>query len=235
MMAEPHDVPIPSCSTTVADSATVSDSATVATSVLQPTRHFAVQSRLRVGDRIQYACFVPTFTGTSTLPLGGDGLFTVDRLLPYTWLGFYPGEVTKNMDAARQVHTMGCEECNAYIIADSTFKSGLHMINEAGEDGAGANVWYVKLRCGYVLFFVGREVQAGDELLTCYSRSFTRDYPTAAKCMDPRCASSANGELHRLGSEMRDEWRQPLLDRMPSAVKLPPRVRRAELFRFRHL
>ena len=175
----------------------------------KPTREFAVQSRVRVGDRIPYACFVATRVAPSKLPFGGDGLFTVDGLPPFTWIGFYPGKVVRAMEAAKQVHTMGCEECSAYIIADGTYKAGLHMINEAGTDGV-ANVWYVKLRCGYVLFFVGREVQAGEELLTCYSRSYTRSYPIASKCADPRCAAGADHEQHRLGSAMQDEWKQPL-------------------------
>lgn len=211
---------------------------TIVANILAPTREFSVRSRVRVGDRIAYACFTATYVAPSSIPGGGDGLFTVEPLLPFTWIGFYPGEVVKQMDAKRQVHTMGCEECDAYIIADGAQKAGLHMINEAGVDGV-ANVWYAKLRCGYVLFFTGRAVQAREELLTCYSRSYTRSYPTAAKCVDPRCASvgCADGEqhCHRIGSPMLDEWKQPLLDRMPSSVKLPPRVRREELFKCRSL
>ena len=204
--------------------------------ILMPLREFTVQSRLRVGDRIAYPCFVKTFVAKSSVPSGGDGLFTVERLLPFTWIGFYPGVVVRNYDVSREVHTMGCQECDAFIIADSAIKGGLHMINEAGEDGE-ANVWYAKLRCGYVLFFVGKEVQAGEELFTCYSRSYERQrsYSTAAKCVDPRCAACDDGELHRLQSAMLDEWRQPLLDRMPSTVKLPPRVRGPELFKYRNL
>ena len=213
--------------------ASLPQSVVSAHNVLQPTREFNVQSRLRIGDHIEYACFTATYVAPSLLSGGGDGLFTVERLLPFTWIGFYPGKVVKNMDDKKQVHTMGCEECCAYITADSTYKAGLHMINEAGRDGV-ANVWYAKLRCGYVLFFVGREVHAGEELLTCYSRSYKRSYPIATKCADPRCESCAD-EPHRLGSAMRDEWRQPLLDRMPSSVKLPPRVRAAELFKCRTL
>ena len=207
----------------------------VVANVLTPTREFVITSRIRVGDRISYACFTATYVAPSSLPGGGDGLFTMERLLPFTWVGFYPGDVVKHYDAKRQVHTMGCEECGAYIIADGTHKAGLHMINEAGTDGV-ANVWYAKLRCGYVLFFVGREVQAREELLTCYSRSYKRSYPIASNCVDPRCAAGAEGgEQHRLGSPILDEWKQPLLDRMPSSVKLPPRVRGAELFKFRSL
>ena len=156
-------------------------------------------------------------------------------MLPFTWVGFYPGEVVKNYDHAREVHTMGCQECNAFIVADSAIKGGLHMINEAGRDGM-ANVWYAKLRCGYVLFFVGREVQAGEELFTCYSRSYERQrsYATATECADPRCAA-CDGEQHREQSAMLDEWKQPLLDRMPAALKLPSRVRGPELFKYRTL
>ena len=47
--------------------------------------------------------------------------------------------------------------------------------------------------------------------------------------------AAAGHVTFRLGSAMRDEWRQPLLDRMPSSVKLPPRVRAAELFKCRTL
>jgi hypothetical protein len=209
--------------------------ATPVTNALMPTQEFAIRSRVRVGDRISYECFTATYVAPSSLPGGGDGLFTMERLLPFTWVGFYPGDVVKHYDAKQQVHTMGCEECGAYIVADGTHKAGLHMINEAGTDGV-ANVWYAKLRCGYVLFFVGREVQAREELLTCYSRSYKRCYSIASNCVDPRCASGAeDGEQHRLGSPMLDEWKQPLLDRMPSSVKLPPRVRGAELFKYRSL
>ena len=205
--------------------------------VLQPARQFAIQSRIRVGDRIPYACFVETYVARSSQPNSGDGLFTTQRLLPFTWVGFYPGAVRKVHDAKRQVHTMGCEECDAFIIADGAMKGGLHMINEAGAESV-ANVWYAKLRCGYVLFFVGREVKARQELLTCYSRNYgKRSYPTAAVCADPRCAAQAcEGEhQHRRHSAMQDEWRQPLLDRMPSSVKLPPRVEGADLFKYRNL
>ena len=213
---------------------TSAEETSVPPNVMLPTREFTVQSRIRIGDRIQYACFIPTYVAPSTLPSGGDGLFTLERLLPFTWIGFYPGEVAKSMDAKQQVHTMGCEECDAYIIADGTHKAGLHMINEAGTDGV-ANVWYAKLKNGYVLFFVGREVLARQELLTCYSRSYKRSYPTADICADPRCASSCDGERHRIGSAMQEEWKQPLLNRMPATLKLPPRVRGAELFRYRSL
>jgi hypothetical protein len=202
--------------------------------VLEPSRQFCVQSCIRVGDRIQYTCFVPAYVAPSSQPFGGDGLFTAERLPPFTWVGFYPGEVVKSKDAKREVYTMGCEA--GYIIADGTVKAGLHKINEAGKDSV-ANVWYAKLRCGYVLFFVGREVQAREELLTCYSRSYNRGYVTASAthCSDPRCASGGADGVHRLGSAMQEEWKQPLLDRMPPSLKLPPRVRGAELFRYKNL
>ena len=89
----------------------------VVANVLTPTREFAIRSRVRVGDRISYECFTATYVAPSSLPEAVMAcLFTMERLLPFTWVGFYPGDVVKHYDAKRQVHTMGCEECGAYAL-----------------------------------------------------------------------------------------------------------------------
>jgi hypothetical protein len=82
------------------------------------------------------------------------------------------------------------------------------MINEATTPLV-ANVWYVKLDNGYVLYFAGRAVAAGEELLTCYSRTYMkRPYPVPRKCSDPRCASAK----HRAHSALLEEWQRPLVE-----------------------
>ena len=171
--------------------------------------------RVRCGDHVPYASFVSTRAAPSTLSGGGDGLFAIDRLAPFTWIGFYPGTVSARFNGKRKDHTMGTID-DAFIIADAAVKAGMHMINEAGR-GQEANVWYAKLESGHVLYFAGKEVQPGEELLTCYSRSYgKRSYSTPAACADPRCTTAK----HRLHSRMVDEWRQPLLERAP--LGLPP-------------
>ena len=173
-----------------------------------------MSSRIRVDDHIPYESFVPTFTAPSTLPSGGDGLFAVDALPPFTWLGFYPGKCSKRFNGKRQDHTMGTVD-DAFIIADAAIKEGMHMINEAGRCQV-ANVWYVKLDSGYVLYFVGRPVQPNEELLTCYSRRYgKRSYPIPTKCSDPRCVASGK---HRVESAMLDEWRPLLLEQVPASL-----------------
>lgn len=43
--------------------------------------------------------------------------------------------------------------------------------------GRSVNVWYVKLDNGFVLFFAGIPIGAGEELLTCYSRTVRTHFP----------------------------------------------------------
>ena len=185
--------------------------------------------RLRVGDNIAYTAFVATVTAPSKLPDAGSGLYAATDLTPFTWLGFYPGEISAHFDDANNLHTMGTAAlCKgavvpAFIVADAAIKEGMHMVNEAGRDQA-ANVWYVKLGSGYVLYFVGSAgVPAGQELCTCYSQTYgDRRYPTPDRCTDPRCLAVGHTK-HRMHSTMLEEWEPLLLRQAPQSLPLPPR------------
>ena len=185
-----------------------------------------------MGDKIAYTSFVATVTAPSTLPIvAGNGLYAVTDLNPFTWLGFYPGDVSAHFDDENNQHTMGTAAMDthcgstvvpAFIIADATVQEGMHMVNEAGKNQA-ANVWYAKLKSGYVLYFVGNAgVQAGQELLTCYSFTYgDRCYPTSDRCTDPRCMTAGHTK-HRMHSGLLEEWKPLLLRQAPLSLTLPP-------------
>ena len=143
-------------------------------------------------------------------------MMAMDHLLPFTWVGFYPGKVSATYNRKRKDHTMGAGEL--FIIAQHEIQHGVHMINEAGRD-AGANVWYTKLASGYVLYFIGVEVLPGEELLTCYARGYgKRCYPVPSKCTDPRCIAAGK---HRDESPMLSEWVEALLASKPDSLEIP--------------
>ena len=71
---------------------------------------------------------------------------------------------------------------------------------------------------GFVLYFIGREVMPGEELLTCYSRNYMkRPYPVPKKCTDPRCVSAK----HRTHSAALEEWKAPLIEKKPVSLVVP--------------
>ena len=193
-----------------------------------------VSRSLRVGDMVPYISFIETVVGPSTLPSSGDGLFSMNHVPQFTWIGFYPGDVSKRFNGKKKDHTMGTTVLatngklddpreKAFIIASASVKEGMHMVNEAGRSRL-ANVWYVKLDNGFVLYFSGVAIQPQEELLTCYSRSYgKRSYPIPQKCSDPRCSMSSK---HRVHSEMLAEWRLPLMKQAESlrdaGAVLPP-------------
>jgi len=163
---------------------------------------------------IAYTTFVPIGTGISAIPNAGTGLVAMNSIPRYTWVGLYPGKATTRLNGKRAAHTMGSTRSGLYIIADKAIKTGVHMINEATTPYV-ANVWYVKLANGYVLYFTGASVASQEELLTCYSRSYgKRGYPVPTHCSDPRCI----GAKHRLHSAMLKEWRKPLLANAPPGL-----------------
>ena len=173
--------------------------------------------RVRKDAVIPYETFPVTEERPSVMDGAGTGLFAVERLEPFTWLGFYPGKVTSKINGKRVSHTMGSID-DLFIVADPAIKQGVHMVNEATTPLA-ANVWYVKLENGFVLYFIGVEVLPGDELLTCYSRNYgKRAYPVPKKCSDPRCVSAK----HRTHSAVLDEWKAPLRDRKPACLEAAP-------------
>jgi len=184
----------------------------------------SIRSSVIARDTIPYVCLVPTRLAKSSMAKAGDGLFAIEYLLPFTWVGFYPGKVTATFNRKRESHTMGTvDNANGdkqFIIADADVKEGVHMINEAGRNTV-ANVWYAKLQSGYVLYFTGREVHPQEELLTCYSRSYgKRCYPVPAQCSDPRCMAAEHS--HRFESSLIEEWREQLLETKPLSLALPP-------------
>lgn len=188
------------------------------------TPSISLCSRVNARDNIPYVCLVSTRLAKSSMAKAGDGLFAVEYLPPFTWVGFYPGKVTATFNRKRESHTMGTvDNANGdkqFIIADANVKEGVHMINEAGKNIV-ANVWYAKLPSGYVLYFTGREVHPREELLTCYSRSYgKRCYPVPVQCSDPRCMAAEHS--HRYESSLLEEWMEPLLKTKPLSLALPP-------------
>lgn len=184
------------------------------------------------GATMPYVTLVPTSPQPSTIEGAGTGLMTVAALQQFDWIGFYPGKVTRRVNKKLLDHTMGLDVAGAtcggeakatkkgkgplFLVPDPEVPRGLHMINEP-PPGRDVNVWYVKLENGFVLFFAGKAIAAGDELLTCYSRSYPkRAYGISRKgCTDPRCA---NQKLHRTHSQMLPEWRAPLRKSRPAGI-----------------
>jgi hypothetical protein len=168
---------------------------------------------VRKGQTIPYTTFVATAPIQSTMPGAGTGLVALDALEMFTWIGLYPGSVTPKVNKKRAAHTMGSVDSN-FIIADDSIKAGVHMINEATSPRV-ANVWYVKLDNGYVLYFASTSIAPHEELLTCYSRGYMkRCYPVPKQCSDPRCISAK----HRTHSQILPEWMQPLAAAKPDAI-----------------
>ena len=199
----------------------------------------------RKGQVVPYTTFVSTMPILSTMPGAGTGLAALGALEMFTWVGLYPGSVTPafvpltspwrffpvlsylatappiphpgsvtpKVNKKRAAHTMGGADGNL-IIADEAVKAGVHLINEATPPRV-ANVWYVKLDNGYVLYFAAGYIAPNEELLTCYSRGYMkRCYPVPKSCTDPRCASAK----HRTHSQALPEWRRPLAAAKPTAV-----------------
>ena len=169
---------------------------------------------------VPYKTFVPTITRASIVSeTAGVGLVTIDALPKYTWIGFYPGDVTTRRHGKRTSHTMETSTSGTYIVANPAIKTGVHMVNEATSTYP-ANTFYVKLgtHCNMVLYWAGRDIQAGEELLTCYSRTYgKRSYPISKSCADPRCVDSK----HRNSSELmnvEEKWRIGLRCSCPKNV-----------------
>ena len=192
---------------------------------MAPTALSIYPSAVAEGINLPYDTFVPTFAATSTLPGAGTGLYTVHALEPFQWVGFYPGKVSSRVNRKLASHTMGTVN-DLYIIADPTVKTGVHMVNEpAAGCGADANVFYVKMPSnGLVLYFAGRAIGAGEELLTCYSRAYMkRPYAVPRSCADPRCNSA--GGKHRCTSgldEAPEGWRESLERKKPKELPVDP-------------
>ena len=165
-------------------------------------------------DKIPYKTFIQTYTDKSTIQNAGYGLFTKVYLKPFTWIGFYPGKITDKYNSKNEMYTM-CTSDNKYILADPNIKYGVHMVNEAGKNNI-ANVWYVKLSNNYCLYFTGKSVQPGEELLTCYSQTYgKRPYPISNNCSDPRCTN----KNHRIHSLILDEWKNKLIKNIPKYLE----------------
>ena len=165
--------------------------------------------------KIPYKTFIPTYTAISKIPNAGYGLFTKIYLEPFTWIGFYPGDVTNNFDSCENnMHRMGTLD-NKYVIeADSNIKNGVHMVNEAGCNTK-ANVWYVKLSNNYCLYFASTSIRPKEELLTCYSQSYgKRPYSISSNCSDPRCCN----KCHRKNSIMLNCWKNILIKNKPKCL-----------------
>lgn len=175
------------------------------------------------GVTLPYRTFVPTRAVASLIPEAGTGLFASEFIEKFSWIGMYPGKVTAKTNRKLASHTMGTAR-DLYIIADPAVHAGVHMVNEAAAGHGAANVWYVKLsNSGFVLYFAGEDISPGDELYTCYSRSYMkRTYPVPKTCADPRCAHTAKHRTHSELDEAPEDWREELRSRMPSA--LPPHI-----------
>ena len=162
--------------------------------------------------KIPYTTFVLTYVAKSNIHGAGYGLFSKTFLKPFTWIGFYPGDITTKISTnANRMYIMSTNNNKYYIEADRSIKSGVHMVNEASSNKI-ANVWYVKLDNNYCLYFTGHCVQPDEELLTCYSKTYgNRLYPISNNCSDPRCID----KHHRKNSIMLNEWRHELIKNMP--------------------
>ena len=180
---------------------------------------------LKHGDVVPYDTFVRTDARPSSVKGAGMGLFAVESIRQYEWIGFYPGKVTKRVNKKLASHTMGSAVEGLFIIGDPAVQTGVHMVNEAGATPHDANVWYVKLgQTGYVLYFAGRDILANEELFTCYGRNYTRrPYAISRQgCADPRCGKLPK---HRVQSDPVPEWRGMLVTRRPSHVPIDFLVR----------
>jgi len=64
---------------------------------------------MKVSDKLKiaYETFVSTVERPSIMPGAGTGLVSNERLDAFTWVGFYPGQVTKKINGKRVSHTMG--------------------------------------------------------------------------------------------------------------------------------
>ena len=187
-----------------------------------------------------YTTLVRVSAQQSAMRGAGTGMFAQERLAPFTWVGFYPGKVVSSLcllapgtggaaggaaSVTTNMHTMGTAGGALVIIADPAIRTGVHMINEASAPLL-ANVWYAKLANGYVLYFAGGAgVDAGAEMLTCYSRTYgKRPYPIAAKgeCSDPRCCGVANHRRHSELGLSPGEWRGALMAKHPRELHVLP-------------
>jgi hypothetical protein len=146
--------------------------------------------RLRVaeGQVVPYTTFAPTAACVSAIAGAGTGLVTLVQLPAFAWVGLYPGTVSKKINRKLESHTMGSRD-NLYIIADPQVQEGVHMVNEASPPAV-VNVFYAKLRNGYVLYFAGSEIAAGEELFTC----------ALQRCASPRRAACIAGSSRPLST-----------------------------------
>jgi len=166
------------------------------------------QEKQSSSTSMPYKTFITTETHTSVLgPCAGDGLIAVHDVPAFTWIGFYPGKITTRRNRKRDSHTMGTTMSpQTFIVADPSIKTGVHMINEASP-AYPANTCYIKVdNSPIVLYFTLTALNAGTELLTCYSRNYgKRKYATSRKCNDPRCNINKSGK-HRTSSSALEEW-----------------------------
>lgn len=171
---------------------------------------------------IPYFTFPKTYVQKSSIVSAGVGLFTDEKLKKFDWIGFYPGVLSRKASAdSHPDYTMGTRYPDYCIYTDKNEKCGVHLVNEGNNQNL-PNVWYVKLENKLCLYFAGREIEKGEELLTCYSDIYSRNYSImdASKCSDPRCK-----EMSKLKNKHRDKslfykgWKQELKNSRPKKLK----------------
>ena len=84
---------------------------------------------------------------------------------------------------------------------------------------------YKRGRVREIYFAGGAGVEAGAQMLTCYSRTYgKRPYPIAAKgeCSDPRCCGVANHRRHSELGLSPGEWRGALMAKHPRELHVLP-------------
>ncbi len=172
---------------------------------------------------IQYVTFPKTYIDNSCINGAGIGLFAGEDLEKYDWIGFYPGKMDniENIEGD-PAYMMGTRKVDIIISADRNIKSGVHLVNE-GNNCNLPNVWYVKLENYLCLYFAGRNIRKGEELITCYSRSYgNRKYEItdSDKCTDPRCKKMNKCQgTHRKKSLFYRGWKAELEKRKPKILK----------------
>lgn len=163
---------------------------------------------------IPYLTFPKTYVKKSNIENAGVGLFTDKNLDKYDWIGFYPGILDKRENVVgNPLYMMGTINNAMVISADENIKSGVHLVNEGNNDYL-PNVWYIKLDNYLCLYFAGRKIKKGEELLTCYSCSYGNrlyEIVDSCKCTDPRCKKMNKREgTHRRTSLWYKGWREKL-------------------------
>ena len=166
--------------------------------------------------QIPYFTFVKTYLSKSKMDKAGNGIFAKEDIKPFKWIGFYPGKIidTKVDDIKYPRYVMGTLNPQTVIEGNPKIKKGVHLVNESNRNNP-PNVWYIKLKNLNCLYFAGRYIKKGEELITCYSSSYgIRDYSICNNCTDPRCNKNKNKNKnknnHRDNSNILQEWISPL-------------------------